>query len=170
VPKAQLGRYVDAGGLHGVPGVAWIQVRVGYDPGLVAKIKGCFHPADRRWLPDERIWLIMGDFEDDLLAFFDDCGYEVVWDESVFASGSGRKAKKASRKQASAPKPGSIDAELLAAYSALEIAPHARYEVAKAAYRALCLFHHPDRGGSHAGMQRLNESWQRICAKLGRQA
>jgi hypothetical protein len=53
-------------------------------------------------------------------------------------------------------------------YTLLEILPTARFEVAKAAYRALCLVHHTDRGGDNAKMVALNAAWERLCRKYGR--
>jgi len=51
-------------------------------------------------------------------------------------------------------------------YRALHLLPSAPPEVAKAAYRALAQIHHPDRGGSHEAMQRVNTAWETLSRSL----
>ena len=53
-------------------------------------------------------------------------------------------------------------------YTLLEILPTARFEVAKAAYRALSTLYHTDHGGDNAKMVALNAAWERLCRKYGR--
>ena len=45
-------------------------------------------------------------------------------------------------------------------YQTLEVDPVASFDQIKAAYRKLALRCHPDRGGSHAQMVRINEAWE----------
>jgi hypothetical protein len=54
-------------------------------------------------------------------------------------------------------------------YDTLEILPTARFEVAKAAYRALSMVYHPDQGGDVRKMTALNAAWERLCRCYGRQ-
>lgn len=51
-------------------------------------------------------------------------------------------------------------------YRKLHLLPSAPPEIAKAAYRALARIHHPDRGGSHEAMQRINTAWESISRRL----
>jgi curved DNA-binding protein CbpA len=44
-------------------------------------------------------------------------------------------------------------------YEVLQIHPHARPEVARAAYRALARLYHPDLGGDGRNMTALNNAW-----------
>ena len=45
-------------------------------------------------------------------------------------------------------------------YQTLEAEPDAAFAEIKAAYRKKALLFHPDRGGSHAQMVRINEAWE----------
>ncbi len=51
------------------------------------------------------------------------------------------------------------------AYQVLHLLPTAPWEVVKAAYRALCFMHHPDRGGSHEEMCLLQEAFDELEIK-----
>lgn len=44
-------------------------------------------------------------------------------------------------------------------YAVLEVRPEANYQVIFKAYRRLAAKYHPDRGGSHEDMVRINEAW-----------
>ena len=48
-------------------------------------------------------------------------------------------------------------------YAELHLLPTAPPEVVRAAYRALALLHHPDKGGSEAAMKRINAAYERIA-------
>lgn len=52
-------------------------------------------------------------------------------------------------------------------YSTLYVMPNAPACVVEAAYRALAKEHHPDRGGSTATMQRINDAYDAISRKRG---
>lgn len=49
-------------------------------------------------------------------------------------------------------------------WAALWLVQGAPEPVAKAAYRALALIHHPDRGGDPGALQRVNAAWARVEA------
>jgi hypothetical protein len=44
-------------------------------------------------------------------------------------------------------------------YAVLQVAPQADFMAIRQAYRNLAMTHHPDRGGSHEQMLRINEAW-----------
>lgn len=52
------------------------------------------------------------------------------------------------------------------AYRTLQVAEDACPEVIKAAYRALVMKHHPDRGGSVEAMKRLNDAYARLMKEF----
>ncbi len=54
-------------------------------------------------------------------------------------------------------------------YQILEVEPNASFEKIKAAYRKKALQCHPDRGGSHAEMVRINEAWEILSNQTLRQ-
>ena len=55
-------------------------------------------------------------------------------------------------------------------YRVLHVQPEAPPEVVKAAYRALMILHHPDRGGDHAMAVSLNEAYAVLSDTSGRSA
>lgn len=55
-----------------------------------------------------------------------------------------------------------IDHELVADLATLGLRVGASEKEIRAAYRRLAVEHHPDRGGSHAAMSRINESFDRL--------
>jgi hypothetical protein len=57
------------------------------------------------------------------------------------------------------PKPKAVDP-----YVTLHLLPSAPPEVVKAAYRALAVLNHPDKGGDEEAMKRLNEAYGRLLA------
>lgn len=50
-------------------------------------------------------------------------------------------------------------------FSVLFVAEDAPIEVVKAAYRVLAAVYHPDHGGSNDQMVKLNEAYEKICAR-----
>lgn len=54
-------------------------------------------------------------------------------------------------------------------YSILGVSPAADFEAIRQAYRQLALVHHPDRGGSHEAMVRINEAWNVLSNPVARQ-
>jgi len=49
-------------------------------------------------------------------------------------------------------------------YTALHLLPSAPPEVVKAAYRALAVLNHPDKGGDTEAMQQINDAYRRLAA------
>jgi hypothetical protein len=52
-------------------------------------------------------------------------------------------------------------------YEALYLLPSAPIEVVRATYRALAMLHHPDCGGTHDQMARINSAMDKIMGRLG---
>lgn len=50
-------------------------------------------------------------------------------------------------------------------HAVLHLLPSAPAEVIKAAYRAMSLIHHPDRGGSTEAMARINDAMDKLMGK-----
>lgn len=53
------------------------------------------------------------------------------------------------------------------AYSELYVTPNAPVEVIKAAYRALVVVHHPDKGGDPAKFRSIQEAYETITGRSG---
>ncbi|MEM1349377.1 MAG: DnaJ domain-containing protein [Myxococcota bacterium] len=53
------------------------------------------------------------------------------------------------------------------AYEALGLGPDAPWQVIKNTYRALCLIHHPDRGGDIEKMQKITQAYNELRAVFG---
>ena len=54
-------------------------------------------------------------------------------------------------------------------YETLEVEPNASFGQIKAAYRKKALQCHPDRGGSHVEMVKINEAWEILSNSTLRQ-
>jgi hypothetical protein len=187
----------DGEGMHASVGTQWIAIRFAYDPILVAVLKVQFGWEARRWNAQTKKWYVWRDLEARLLTVLKANKYNVEWVRSTRkkpldtktssakpttkkpSSTEPKEAKsswgetptaKARRawKAASAP-PSTPIFQPSSDHALLEILPTARFEVAKAAYRALCVVYHPDRGGDESKMVALNAAWERLCRKYGRQ-
>lgn len=63
-------------------------------------------------------------------------------------------------------KPLASAAELTQAQSILKVSSDINLAKLKAAYKAQCLQHHPDRGGSKADLQQINKAYQILKSEL----
>jgi DnaJ homolog subfamily A member 2 len=54
------------------------------------------------------------------------------------------------------------------AYRELHLLPSAPPEVRRAAYRALAMLHHPDKGGDVETMKRINAAWECLGVEVRR--
>lgn len=54
------------------------------------------------------------------------------------------------------------------AFSLLGLLPTATWEVCEAAYKALCMVNHPDKGGNEEVMKQINAAWQKIKQSKGK--
>lgn len=113
-------------------------LRFPFDEDVIASLRDLPKHV-RRWVPEQKAWFVA-------TAYLDRAEWilERRWpgclDVPEFAS--------------SAPDPGP--------YAVLYLLPSAPPEVVKAAYRALSLSLHPDRGGDTAAMQRVNAAYDQI--------
>jgi DnaJ-class molecular chaperone len=77
------------------------------------------------------------------------------------------KRRRRGAKRKASPKTPSAQRLLIKTYAALHLLPGAPMPVIKAAYRALALIHHPDKGGSTRPMQRINAAFA-LLSRLAR--
>src|SRR5690606_4113698 len=103
-----------------------------FDEDYVKDLKTCIPNHSRRWDPEDRLWIIDDRYEATVRRLL-----------GIFFG----------------YKYAPVDAD---PYRTLHLLPTAPPEVAKAAYRALAQIHHPDRGGSHEAMQRVNTAWETL--------
>jgi len=184
-------------GIRAPIGSQWIALDSPYDPLLVGTLKVHFGCDARRWNPETKLWYVWRELETRLLNVLKDIGYSVLWTRPAgrkkTAPASRTQAKPAAKPAAksagarpaakpatpfhepfraasnAAPPRPAISFRPSTDHELLEILPTARFEVAKAAYRALCLVHHPDHGGDLRKIQALNAAWERLCKRYGRQ-
>ena len=173
----------ESGAIRADVGSQWVVITVPYDLSIVTALKMTFPGYARRWCPELKKWYVLREYEDRLLELLRKFDYDVVWDSPSRRNSSAAKAKaKAKARQdpvsdlpPSTPPPHSPPPFSPAPprfssgdYALLEILPTARFEVAKAAYRALCMVYRPDQGGDVRKMAALNAAWERLCKKYGR--
>jgi hypothetical protein len=109
-----------------------------------------YNPATREWFVDEdaagrmRRWL--------------DCCRANLYAEVEWLEGETYEDPEAEWTPPK-PKPKTVDP-----YVTLHLLPSAPPEVVKAAYRALAVLNHPDKGGDEEAMKRLNEAYGRLLA------
>ncbi len=110
----------------------------------------------RSYKPAEREWVVDADADVELKCWLTYChteiGAHVIW-----LKGSENRQRHAHPPHEHRPKP--IDP-----YVTLHLLPSAPPEVVKAAYRALAMKHHPDKGGDTATMQTINDAYRRLAA------
>lgn len=113
-----------------------------YDPELVAAIKNRIPMRFRKWDGQRKCWLFMNEAIREVLFITEQyCGtVEQVEDNAT----------------------RDLSQEDVEAYMLLHVLPSAPKEVIRAAYKAMALLAHPDRGGSTAQMQAINSAYQRL--------
>ena len=117
---------------------------------FVSPVYGRYEPATRKWVVGEpatesfRHWLSYA------RATF---GAQVQWIGETYEDPEAEwTPPKPERPKASDP------------YVTLHLLPSAPPEVVKAAYKALAVLNHPDKGGDEEKMKRLNEAYGRLLA------
>lgn len=106
----------------------------------------------RRWLPDEKVWWFSTPGMAQLRRLF------VEVNEAV---------KALAQDEAST---GDAPKDVTQAFAQLYLLPAAPMPVIKSAYRALANFYHPDHGGAHEAMLRINTAYEIACSWAGRKA
>jgi hypothetical protein len=146
----RLASFTDDVGQHGAPGETWISIITPYNPDFLAEFKAAFTPKERKWNYAQRFWLLKPRLKAVLETWLNSIDANVIWDTQP---------------------PVAVPPNSMATtvdHQVLQIAPHACYEVAQAAYRALSLKYHPDRGGLVSDMSRLNDAWGRLKKGYGK--
>jgi len=118
-------------------------------------LKSAITPDMRSYNPATREWFVDEDAAGRMRRWLDYCRAnlyaEVEWlDGEAYADPEA---------EWTPPKPKPIDP-----YVTLHLLPSAPPEVVKAAYRALAVLNHPDKGGDEEKMKRLNEAYGRLLA------
>jgi len=120
-------------------------------------LKSAIAPDMRSYNPATREWFVDEDATGRMRRWLDYCRAnlyaEVEWldGETYDPEAEWKPPKKA--------RPKAIDP-----YQTLHLLPSAPPEVVKAAYRALAVLNHPDKGGDEEQMKRLNEAYGRLLA------
>jgi len=112
----------------------FMAVSFDYDESFIAELKSSIPGRNRRWLPEERIWLVHHIHGDRLRFLLSKHGYQVIDPLSV---GKTLVA-------------GGIFSDLFA-----NTPPTLRHRL----FRNLVLVFHPDAGGTDSMMQSLNAAW-----------
>jgi hypothetical protein len=184
MPVASLEYYIhqnDDEGVRAPIGSQWITITASYDPVLVASLKVKFDWEARRWNPNTKKWYVWRDLESRLLSILGNLEYGINWTKparrkSTTAKPSEAKSPSATSSGAKSPGTKTPPASPTSKFSSsddfalLELLPTARFEVAKASYRALCMVYHPDQGGDVRKMTMLNAAWERLCKRYGRRS
>jgi hypothetical protein len=122
----------------------------------VSTLKEFIHAYSRSYEPTTRKWCIDEDAYAQLFQWLDyahaELGARVEWQTS-----SDRTREKPPEPPPAKPKAGDP-------YVTLHLLPSAPPEVVKAAYKALAVLNHPDKGGDEEKMKRLNEAYGRLLA------
>ncbi len=121
-------------------------------------LKSAITPDMRSYNPATREWFVDEDATGRMRRWLDYCRAnlyaEVEWldGETYEDPESEWKPPKKSRPKAGDP------------YVTLHLLPSAPPEVVKAAYKALAMKHHPDKGGDTEAMQQINDAYKQLAA------
>jgi hypothetical protein len=120
-----------------------------YDANFVADLKSAIPPFAREWTASGKKWRIAPDWAD----------VAIKVTRRYFA------VVETGKEHAHSQAPPCCDRAHYAPesdYTKLHLLPSAPDEVIKAAYRALAMLYHPDRGGDVAKMQAINAAHERL--------
>lgn len=129
---------------------------------LIESLKDYISPHERRYDPSKRQWLINS-------AAFDDISLWTEYAQQTFAarvewSVLNKKEQRTHGSSKRAYKPHTpVKADF---YATLHLQPTAPPELIRAAYKCLAMKHHPDHGGSTEVMQKLNQAYAVLEARL----
>jgi hypothetical protein len=117
----------------------------------IAALKNCVNPADRAWRPTTKSWCVDASAEFEM-------GEWIAFCRSNFNAEVTRAKEK--RPPRATPKPEADP------FATLHLLPSAPVEVVKAAYKALAVIHHPDKGGDAERMKALNAAYTAATGRL----
>jgi len=121
----------------------------------------------RQWDKDRNCWWVHADKLPMLVAaarrFFVHVDYRVLpdWVQLRIAARNGSSTSDSVR--------GFIGPLEQDAHTVLHLQPTAPWSVVKAAYKTLCLEHHPDRGGSVETLQKINAAYAQLQKRYSKQ-
>lgn len=137
---------------------------------LVKQIKSSVHSTQREWAPEQKCWRI---------SHF---GVTQLWQwcprlrapmERMAQTGNQQaihyqrprqqSSQSGQSRQQSYARGNVAPVEVTEAFTALFLLPSAPMPVIKAAFKALANIHHPDHGGTHEQMKRLNLAHETAC-------
>lgn len=139
----------------------------------VALLKQELPPYMRRWSPDDRCWRLSDLAIGRLASLFEDVqtALATLRDAQAKAreeaNAKAREQAKARQRRADSARASwsssttqrHVPSDVLNAFAALHLLPSAPPAVVKAAFRALAGIAHPDHGGAHDAMLRLNAAY-----------
>jgi hypothetical protein len=130
-----------------------------------ALLKAHISSGMRQWLPDEKCWWFSSLGMIQLARMFTDVRMaldELAREEARTGTGTDANAG-TSAGGAGAPLAHGAPADICQAFAVLHLLPSAPLPVIKAAFRALATLYHPDHGGSHDAMLRINAAYTVAC-------
>lgn len=137
---------------------ATLLIRFPYSADLVAELKGELPRWARRWDPDAKGWrvaLSLYSVARSVIASHTGESWYVTPAARAMLEGRGAGGQPSTSRSPEAREP----------FTTLHLLPTAPDEVVQAAYRALALLHHPDRGGNRATMARINSAFESVKAE-----
>lgn len=140
---------------------AKVYVWFSFNRRIVDDLKDYIPPWARRWDPDRRCWEVDDVWWDEAREILATHGVDIKIDSDPF--GTWTRPPRGS--STPTPPPGVTRIPLDTDLRVLFLLPGAPPEVIRAAYRALSLLYHPDRGGDAQCMKRLNQAYENLEKK-----
>ena len=121
-------------------------------------LKSAIAPDMRSYNPATREWFVDEDATGRMRRWLDYCRAN-LYAEVEWLDGEAYADPEAEWKPRKTERPKPVDP-----YQTLHLLPSAPPEVVKAAYRALAVLNHPDKGGETEVMQRINDAYKQLAA------
>lgn len=125
-----------------------LEIKTPYDARLVERIKAEIPATHRRWAPERKTWFVQAPYDTVAIRILRYHFPDAHVDQKPGLNTGGNATSTGC----------ACDAD----HRALYVCQGAPVEVIRAAYRALAKVNHPDAGGDHTSMQRINEAYARI--------
>jgi len=120
----------------------------------IESLKSYVEPSMRAWQPAAKCWRV------DASAEFEMGEWLALCTAEFHAEVTRTYARRQGRQTRATPKPEADP------FAALHLLPSAPVEVVKAAYKALAVIHHPDKGGDARRMQEINAAYTAATGRL----